>query len=645
MRIFISALATVFSLPLFSQYIGDIEQKFHAQEEHGIHQNASRSQAPSAALVDVTHVNMHMDAEPNRQTIWGDVIISYKVREAIDTLWLDFDSSASMRISVVQDDFTLNNNHYREGNFLIIPLSKTHQPGIGHRVRIKYDGTPSGPDIRSYFRSDDKHVWTRSEPYGARYWWPCLMTLQDKIDSVDIYLAHPKQYTGVSNGLLQGVDSSRSQAISHWKHNYPMAFYLLAFAIGDYDHITQNLKWKTDSIKVENYLFKNDAWWAQQAKDPLEETFALFDSLFGAYPFRKEHYGHVQTNIGGGMEHQTMSHMYNLNQRLVAHELAHQWFGNMVTCGSWEDLWLNESFATYLTALTHEAEIGSIDWHGWKVSTTNYITGVNTGSVFPKDTLDFSVLFNSRLTYNKGAYVLHTLRSEIGDQAFFTGVKNFLYDTKTNHAFAVTDDLKRHLESASGMDLTEFFNDWYKGDGHPNIKVLYTLDADVLNFEITQTGSTTTSPLFDFALPIGVYNNGVRKDFKFRMSKPTELFAGSYAQLPDSIVIDPDYDVLIGKKEVIEGAHFNVGLDALESHLDVLIFPNPVKDKLHIKLNEYSLKGNETVCLIDSQQRVVKEQNIFSSDVVLDTEFLRAGLYFVEIKTTEGSSFAKVVKR
>ncbi len=639
------AVAVIFSINLSAQHVINVEQKFHNEEKSLGESFGKRSETPTAPFIDVTHVHMRIESEPSDQNIYGDVTLTYNLSQEIDTLWLDFDSNKLMKVSVVQVNNTQNLNFYRTENFLVIPIGGKQATRVSHKVRIVYNGEPDGPDIGSYFRSDFRHAWTRSEPYGARYWWPCIMTLQDKIDSADIYLVHQKNHLGVSNGKLQGVDSSRSNAVTHWKHSYPMAYYLLAFSVGDYAHISQDIVWDKDSVRVENYLFKHQVFWIDSVEQQLLQTFVLFDSLFGEYPFQREHYGHVQTGIGGGMEHQTMSHMFDLNQQLVAHELAHQWFGDKVTCGSWEDLWLNESFATYLTALTHEAGFGDREWMEWKKSTSDFITSTNTGSVFPVDTMAFYILFSWRLTYNKGAYVLHTLRHQIGDKAFFDGVYNLMQDPKLEYGFAVTESLISHIEATSGKDLQEFFKDWYKGEGHPNVELAYNLDRNTLNFDITQTGSASNSPYFDFNIPISVYKNGKRTDFKFPLSKTNEMFSETYNEIPDSVVIDPDYNVLIGIKEVTEGTHINVGLEENEkSNLTFLIYPNPVKDFLRVK-PKFASESKISFKVSTSSGKLVSEGELETTGGLIDTSELSSGMYFIELNTGESSTRIRFVRR
>ena len=166
------------------------------------------------------------------------------------------------------------------------------------------------------------------------------------------------------------------------------------------------------------------------------------------------------------MEHQTNSFIVSPNENLMAHELAHQWFGDKITCGSWQDIWLNEGFATYLSYFYFEK--GDPAGHLNRLKNlSNAITSVPGGSVWVEDTTNVGRIFSSRLSYNKGAYLVHMLRWVLGDTSFFRGVRQYMNDPKLAYGFAITEDLKRNLEQVSGKDLTEFFNDWFKGQGHP----------------------------------------------------------------------------------------------------------------------------------------------------------------------------------
>jgi aminopeptidase N len=185
----------------------------------------------------------------------------------------------------------------------------------------------------------------------------------------------------------------------------------------------------------------------------------LYADLFEPYPYADEKYGHAEFGWGGGMEHTTVSFMGGLGRGLIAHELGHQWFGDKVTCGSWQDVWLNEGFATYLAGMVIENLDGEADFRSWKQDQISSVTYYPDGSVYipAQDTTSVNRIFSSRLSYNKGSMVLHMLRKKLGDAVFFQGLREYLDDPNLAYGYAKTPDLMQHLESASGEDLTEFF--------------------------------------------------------------------------------------------------------------------------------------------------------------------------------------------
>jgi len=180
----------------------------------------------------------------------------------------------------------------------------------------------------------------------------------------------------------------------------------------------------------------------------------LYTTLFEEYPFANEKYGHAQFGWGGGMEHTTVSFMGSFGRNLIAHELAHQWFGNKITCGSWKDIWLNEGFATYLSGLTIENLDGNSAFITWKQQRINSITSQPNGAVYltDSDTTSVNRIFNGRLSYDKGSMVLHMLRKKLGDADFFQGLKNYLADANHAYGYAKTEDFIAIMETTSGQD-------------------------------------------------------------------------------------------------------------------------------------------------------------------------------------------------
>jgi len=200
----------------------------------------------------------------------------------------------------------------------------------------------------------------------------------------------------------------------------------VAIAVTNYAEYSDWLELE-DGRKIEilNFVYPENLEKAKTETPVTAEMIALYNRLIGEYPFADEKYGHAQFGWGGGMEHQTMSFMYNFGFELVAHELAHQWFGDYITCGSWQDIWLNEGFATYLSGLVYENLLDGYWWPQFKKLNVERIVSQPGGSVYVKDTTNIETIFSGRLSYSKGAWILHMLRWTLGDEAFFEGMKSY----------------------------------------------------------------------------------------------------------------------------------------------------------------------------------------------------------------------------
>jgi hypothetical protein len=276
------------------------------------------------------------------------------------------------------------------------------------------------------------------------------------------------------------------------------------------------------------------------------------------------------------MEHQTMSFVQNGNFELLAHELAHQWFGDKVTCGSWQDIWLNESWATYCEGLCHEQGLGTLSWKDYKEQRIDYAISAPDGSVWCDDTTDLFRIFDGRLSYTKGAMVLHQLRWLIGDSAFFTGARNYMSAPSLAYGFARTDDFKAELESASGMNLTRYFDDWYYGQGFPTYDIHWSQAAGELTVELQQTASWPSSVPF-FALPVPLQFHHGSHDTIIVLDHTTngQVFSVTLPYQVDSITFDPER-WLIARTSAI------MGVDAERNAPQVGIYPNPTDGFVNI---------------------------------------------------------------
>jgi aminopeptidase N len=424
-------------------------------------------------------------------------------------------------------------------------------------------------------------LWTLSEPFGAQDWWPCKNGLDDKIDSIDVIVRTSDIYRAASNGLLiREVSLPNQKKLYHWKHRYSIAPYLVAISVTNYVAYTNDvLLGDGTTMPMVNYVYPESEANARVGTADNVKVLQYFDSLFVRYPFKNEKYGHAQFGWGGGMEHQTMSFVVNYSWSLLAHELAHQWFGDYITCGAWEDIWLNEGFATYLEGLSLERFYSNSGWRNWKSGKINSITSNDSGSVLVDNPTSVNRIFSSRLSYNKGSYLLHMLRWKMGDEQFFTAIRNYLNGKSFD--FARTAELQNYLEEVSGEDLDEFFNDWFRGQGFPNYQVVWDqTDNDVL-IRLGQTSSHPSVNFFEMPVPIRLRGEGKELMVRLDHTYADQIFSVSTDFVVAEVTFDPEL-WLAAKSTVTKET-----ITSVEPESTIFaIYPNPVSDVLFIKMDK-----------------------------------------------------------
>ncbi|MBP8822971.1 MAG: T9SS type A sorting domain-containing protein, partial [Flavobacteriales bacterium] len=410
--------------------------------------------------------------------------------------------------------------------------------------------------------------------------------------------------------------------------------YLIAVAVTNYQVDAQYAQLATDSLLMLTYAYPEDFDGAAAAATELLPVITLFDSLFGGYPFANEKYGHAQFGWGGGMEHQTMSFMGTFHPEIMSHELGHQWFGNKVTCGSWADIWLNEGFASYLSGLDYE-HLSPIYWPIWKQGKVDHITSLPDGSVFCDDTTTVDRIFSSRLTYSKGAMVLHMLRWVCGDSAFYAGVRNYLHDPALAYGTALTADLKAHLEAASGLDLTGFFADWYTGQGYPSYTAIWSQDAaGAVALDLSQSTSHPSVDFFEMPVPIRFSGGGQDSTVVLDNTANGQLFN---FQLPFAIE-HADFDPEIW---LVSAQNLVTRVDDLAGALPLLeLRPNPAED--HISWHLAGTWSTGTVVVRDAMGRLVLQGDARQSG--LDIAQLAPGHYVLEVRSEQGPLRARFIK-
>ncbi len=601
-------------------------------------QYSAPAQTSAGANYDQTYLRLEFVVDPAVNYVKGCITFHFEITNTTNQLSFDMGSGISVD-SVLFRKTKLQSSKINK--ILIVSLPENITNGTKDSLSIYYQGIPSGTGFGSFTSSSHNGtpvMWTLSEPFGAKDWWPCKQSLSDKPDSIDIFIVHPLQYKAAANGMLISETVNGAHKTTHWKHKHAIAAYLIAFAITNYEVYSDYVPiGNNDSIEVLNYVYPEDLTYAKQHTHHVIEIMQLFNQLFIDYPFKNEKYGHAQFGWGGGMEHQTMSFMGNFGFSLIAHELAHQWFGDYITCASWKDIWLNEGFATYSEGLTIENGLTNNNWDHWKQSKIDYITAEPGGSVYVDDTTSDNRIFDGRLSYAKGGMVLHMIRGQIGDEAFFASVKNYLTDSKLIHAYASTQNLQQHFEKESGQDLNAFFEDWIYGQGYPLYTLLWGQNEENSGFiQLEQTQSHNSVDFFELKVPVKFSGEGNDTVLVFDNVENSQEFIWQLDFKVDKVEFDPDLWI-ITKSALIRY------LKTIDDS-KITVSPNPVKDKLLVstkrkdsfnKLSIYNILGKR-----------VKEYNdtIYPQNFTLNVEELKQGVYFLMLNNKSKKLIKKFIK-
>ncbi len=528
-------------------------------------------------------------------------------------------------------------------HIIVINLPDTLREGRLDSLSVYYHGTPESNGFGSFQTTHHDTapiIWTLSEPYGAKEWWPCKQDLNDKIDSIDMYIVTPPQFRAAGNGVLVSETLiSPEQKVYHWKHRYPIAAYLIATAVTNYAVYSDFAKMPDGSnLEILNYVYPQDSVTAREQTIDVVPTMELFSKILEPYPFRKEKYGHAQFGWGGGMEHQTMSFMGGFGRYLMAHELAHQWFGDKITCGSWRDIWLNEGFASYCEGLATEAREPE-RFTDWKRLRIEHITAEPDGSVFVYDTINVSRVFNGRLTYDKGAMVLNMLRYKLGDSTFFHGLRNYLKGSEVAYKYTSTPIFQGYMQRESNLDLTDFFDTWIYGEGYPIYDFSWEQQADTIRITTNQI-SSVGNRFFQLPLPlIAVNENGEKYPFVFQNTINGQIFDDIVPFKVVQLLFDPRFE-LIAKSNLARIS----GIEKYDSHLDLVVFPNPARDKITIRLLDtdnsirtvhiHDILGREVAIYDDARGMIEYE---------ISTDVMGKGTFFFFIDTDKGNRTEKII--
>jgi hypothetical protein len=613
----------------------------------------------AGADIDVTYHRFEWQIDPAVRYIKGAVTTYFKLTKPNGNLSFDLDEALKVD-SVKYHGAKLS---YTQANKILSINPPNTIIADFDSITVFYQGAPPTTGFGSFEQRTRNagtptaaaEIWTLSEPYGSRDWFPGKMDLFDKIDSIDVIVTTPPQYKVASNGLLinESVNGSLSKTY-HWKHRYPIANYLVAVAVTNYQEFSDKIALsRGDSLYVLNYAYPEEITSITANARRVLPIIRYFDSLVGDYPFKREKYGQARFGWGGGQEHQTFTFLINYSTSLMAHELAHQWFGDKITCGSWQDIWLNESFATFMTgAYTEKLEPNN--WQNWKVATLNSATRNGNGSIFVDDTSNVNRIFSSQLSYDKGAYVLRMLQWKLGTENFYKAIRNYLSDPSVAYGFARTNDLKKHLEQVSGQDLTEFFNDWFYGQGYPTYAINY-YQSDVTGlyeFTIKQSQSHPSVSFFEMPIPLYIkFKDGKDTTVVFSntlsfgsKTQRREFYFPNRAQIM-SVEFDPELWILSKGNTVTNNPTPTQDID---NQRIIHIYPNPVTDVLSIDLKNDKAETLTFDIINALGESVYKEKHaLIVGENVLNIKLpatLSKGFYALKIASGSWISVKKFMK-
>lgn len=439
---------------------------------------------------------------------------------------------------------------------LEIDLDREYVPGESIYLAIRY--TVTKPRHGAHFVVPDKSepkqprmVWTQNEPEYAQYWFPCIDAPNDRLTS-ETLVTVPESYTVLSNGALEGTKKNADGTQTwHWVQKKSHVPYLISVVAGDFETLEQ--KWS--GIPIVSYVPRGRLAEAPRSFEKTPEMMRLFSTKIGyRYPWPKYAQICVDEYMWGGMEHTSATtlndgtlhderaHLDVSSDGLVSHELAHQWWGDLLTCKDWAELWLNESFATYFATLWTEHD------QGWDEATWNRhkeaLSYLNEDKRYRRSIVNYRYnrpnnMFDSH-SYPKGGRVLHMLRFELGDELFWRALNR--YCTVNQFRTVETSDLRTAVEESTGQSMTWFFDQWLYHGGHPEFEVAWHWDepSKSVVLQVKQKQKTDAlTPLFRTGVEIELATGDRVETRRVTLSKAEETFHFELDERPTRVCFDP----------------------------------------------------------------------------------------------------------
>jgi aminopeptidase N len=495
---------------------------------HGQQPQAQMLLPGTGADYDVKYYRLELRINPDTSIgkyIKGKVTIYFKNTTAnFSVANFDFASPLTCDSVFYHGAKVAAGNIVRPTDLLQITIPNLPAIGTLDSLSIYYQGVPptvpgfsNGTGyVKAIHNTTKNYVYTLSEPYSSYTWWPCKsFIVNDKADSMDMVTSTPLNFRSAGNGTRVYEVTTGTDVITYWKERYPISAYQVCVGVANYVQypvVPDTVVLSGTKMPVYNLIFpETNTAAAQTSLSRVPLMITTYSALYGDYPFKNEKYGNYSFGFGGGMEHNTFSGECNTGVYTVAsywdilaHELAHQWWGANVTCGSWHDIWLNESFADFSEALVLEfaPSIGATAGNtalSWRTTKKTNTIGATAQATYVTDTSSILTIFTpSVYIYDRGGMIITMLRALMGDTKFFQGLKNYQSDPLCKLGNGFTADIKRNLEAASGLDLTTFFNQWIYNTGYAKYSgAQWNNSGNNIVLKLPQTTQNSALPHFD----------------------------------------------------------------------------------------------------------------------------------------------------
>ncbi len=507
--------------------------------------------------VDQQHVRLELKFDWKRREMQGRALHTMTPFKPVRSVTLD---AAEMQISGVAGLASPEVEKLKfaaKNNKLIITLDREYKPG--EKIQLAVDYVVRNPRYGAHFVVPDKSepdqqkmVWTQSEPEYAHYWFPCIDSPADRLTS-EIVATVPGEFYVLSNGSLQSRTPNEDGTQTwHWVQRKSHVPYLFSVVAGEFEVLKQD--WQ--GVPVESFVPKGRLDDAARSFEKTPAMMQLFSEKIGfRYPWPKYAQICVDEYNWGGMEHTSATtlnvstlhdkraHLDTSSDGLVAHELAHQWFGDLMTCKDWAELWLNESFATFFQIVWAEKDLGDDEakWQAW----TQADRYLKEAKRYQRPIVSYQYnqpgnMFDSH-SYPKGSRVLYMLRFELGEELFWRAINRY---TEVNQFRTVeTADLRIAVEEATGQSMTWFFDQWIHHGGHPEFEFSWTWDdeAKLVRVKVKQTQKADAmTPVFRTSAEIEIASPGNMAVRRVKLSKAEHTFDFQWDERPSRVCFDPN---------------------------------------------------------------------------------------------------------